>query len=152
MRNSKLPMCMVFGSNEAGIHGAGAAKYAEKHHAARHGCGFGYCSKSEVIGMDFREKVARVELVAHSFAVPTKDYNIETLPLARVGEYVGLLLDFATVRQDLDFQITQIGCGLAGFTPKQIAPMFYGKYLDNLYFDEAWKAYLPESAKFWGTK
>jgi hypothetical protein len=49
----------------------------------------------------------------------------------------------------LEFQITQIGCGFAGWTSEQIAPMFDGAP-DNCSFDEAWKPWLGDR-KYWGT-
>lgn len=96
----------VFGSNEAGIHGAGAAKDAIMLYGAKMGVGRGP--------------------QGHSYAIPTKDRNIETLPLEKVAEYVQEFLDVARTRDDLTFVVTKIGCGLAGFTEEQIAPLFKG--------------------------
>lgn len=94
----------VFGSNEAGIHGAGAAKFAVKHHGAKYGQGVG--------------------LQGNSYAIPTKDHNIQTLPLDRIKEYVDKFISFAGICPNMVFRVTAIGCGLAGYTPEQIAPMF----------------------------
>lgn len=95
----------VFGSNEAGIHGAGAAKYSLRHDAEM-GVGFG--------------------LRGRSFAIPTKDYNIKTLPLDIISAYVTVFLRYAMRNKERIFIVTPIGCGLAGYTPEQIAPMFNG--------------------------
>lgn len=95
----------VFGSNLAGRHGAGAAKYARESHGAVYGVGFG--------------------LTGTSFAIPTKDRDIRTLPLAEIARYVDMFKRFATNFPDLTFRLTPIGCGLAGYKPAQIAPMFY---------------------------
>ena len=97
-------MIFVFGSNEAGRHGAGAALFAKQHHGAKYGQGFG--------------------LQGSSFAIPTKDGNINTLPLEKIKEYVDKFLEFAYIHSELTFQLTPIGCGLAGYKYKDIAPMF----------------------------
>lgn len=96
----------VFGSNEAGIHGAGAARLACDEFGARLGQGFGF--------------------MAGCFAIPTKDWNIKTLPLEIIEFYVKRFISFAKrpISRDWNFYVTRIGCGLAGYTPEQIAPMF----------------------------
>jgi hypothetical protein len=94
----------VFGSNLAGRHGAGAAKYAMRHHGAQYGHGVGK--------------------VGNSYAIPTKDENIKTLPLGVISYYVAMFLNYARKHPQLEFELTPIGCGLAGYTPKDIAPMF----------------------------
>lgn len=94
----------VFGSNLAGRHGKGAALAARQHHGAIYGQGFG--------------------LQGNSFAIPTKDINLKTLPLNIISTYVDAFIRFAQIRHDLEFQLTAIGCGLAGYKPQDIAPMF----------------------------
>lgn len=94
----------VFGSNEAGRHGRGAAKAAREHHGAVYGQGQG--------------------LQGESYAIPTKDRQIKTLPLDKIRFYVARFIDCAKYRPDLTFRLTPIGCGLAGYKPAQIAPMF----------------------------
>ena len=94
----------VFGSNLMGIHGAGAAKFARQNHGAIYGLGVG--------------------LQGSSYAIPTKDGNIVTLPLTMIKLYVDQFIGFARNRKDLTFNVTAIGCGLAGYTPEQIAPLF----------------------------
>lgn len=123
-------MIFVFGSNEAGIHGAGAAARAYKSEGAVWGIGFGH--------------------LGNSFAIPTKDRQIETLQLETVREYAVRFLDYAENHTYLKFQVTRIGCGLAGFTDAEIAPLF-ADAPSNCYFDTAWKPFLPPTAKFWGT-
>jgi hypothetical protein len=105
IRDLKPNEIFVFGSNEAGIHGAGAAKLAADKFGAVYGIGFG--------------------LMGKSFAIPTKDENIETLPLDKIKSYVDLFLEY-TKTKPYEFLVTQIGCGLAGYTPKDIAPLFKG--------------------------
>lgn len=94
----------VFGSNLAGIHGAGAALFARKHYGAILGKGVG--------------------LQGSSYAIPTKDYNIRTLPLEHIQLFVNDFLDFARSVPHMEFQVTRIGCGLAGYKDEDIAPMF----------------------------
>lgn len=99
-------MIFVFGSNLAGRHGAGAALHARNHCGAKYGVGEGLQGKS--------------------YAIPTKDEQLRTLPLERIREYVERFIAFATERSDLTFEVTRIGCGLAGYKDEDIAPMFQG--------------------------
>jgi hypothetical protein len=94
----------VFGSNLAGRHGKGAALAARRFHGAIYGQGEG--------------------LQGNSYAIPTKDARIQTLPLDAIFTYVATFRDFARQHPELTFRLTPIGCGLAGYTPAQIAPMF----------------------------
>ncbi|MDR5172980.1 hypothetical protein IHQ56_14300 [Methylobacillus flagellatus] len=96
----------VFGSNLAGRHGAGAALWARKHRGAVYGRGEG--------------------MHGNSYAIPTKDAMLRTLHADEISLHVQRFIRFATERQDLTFQLTPIGCGLAGYKPEQIAPMFRG--------------------------
>ena len=124
-------MILVFGSNEAGIHGAGAAKIAFEHLGARWGKGVGIAGKS--------------------YAIPTKDKTIRhTLPLTTIKGYVDEFLTFARTVPDIQFQVTCIGCGLAGLKHEDVAPMFKGAP-DNCWFDEAWKPWLGDTVLYWGT-
>lgn len=93
----------VFGSNLAGVHGAGAARCALKF-GAMYGEGIGH--------------------LGQTYAIPTKDSNIKTLPLWKIECYVKRFLEFATALNERTFLVTPIGCGLAGYSPKDIAPMF----------------------------
>lgn len=111
-------MIFVFGSNEAGRHGAGAALYAVQNHGAIYGVGFG--------------------MQGNSFGIPTKDKNIRTLPLEKIKEYVDKFIAYAKMHPDKHFQVTRIGCGLAGYTDSQIAPMFKGAPY-NCHLPEGWR-------------
>lgn len=108
----------VFGSNLAGRHGAGAAKFALQHHGAIYGKGEG------------RQ--------GNSYGIPTKDGNIKTLPLEEVKKGVDRFLDYAVENPHVTFQVTKIGCGLAGYTEDQIAPMFAGAP-GNCEIPEGWR-------------
>ena len=126
----KRPVIFVFGSNEAGHHGAGAARTAVTLHRAQMGKGVGRQGSS--------------------YAIPTKDKNIFALPLEKIQLYVQEFIAYATKNPNVNFQVTQIGCGLAGFTADQIAPMFSAAP-KNCFFDLAWKHYLGEDRNYWGT-
>jgi hypothetical protein len=93
----------VFGSNEAGIHGAGAAKQARQW-GAEIGRGFG--------------------LYGQTFAIPTKDYTIQTLPLPMINFYVDSFIKSTENTPHLKYLVTEIGCGLAGYNVNNIAPLF----------------------------
>lgn len=99
----------VFGSNEAGIHGAGAAKLAQEKFGAVSGVGFG--------------------LRGQTYAIPTKDLEIRTLPLDNIEYYIYCFLVEAIEYPDTEFLLTKIGCGLAGYSEDQIANLFKGKYI-----------------------
>jgi hypothetical protein len=75
------------------------------------------------------------------FAIPTKDHKIKTLPLAKISSYVDAFIEYANGRPDVEFKVTAIGCGLAGFHHHEIAPLFAAAP-NNCSFDEAWKPYL----------
>jgi hypothetical protein len=94
----------VFGSNESGIHGAGAAKVARTNFGAQMSKGFGMSGKS--------------------FAIPTKDWDIKTLPLEVIKFYVDRFIAFAESNSSLTFLVTKIGCGLAGYSAADIGPLF----------------------------
>lgn len=96
----------VFGSNLAGRHGKGAALTAMREHGAIYGQGVG--------------------LQGDAYAIPTKDRSLRPLPLGEIRLHVRDFIDFAIFVPDLQFRVTAIGCGLAGFRPAQIAPMFVG--------------------------
>lgn len=110
-------MIFVFGSNLAGRHGKGAALYAKQHHGAVYGVGVGR--------------------TGDSYAIPTKDHNIRTLPLHYIEEYVHQFLAYAKSHPNLQFQVTKIGCGLAGYSEGQISPMFVDAP-ENCRLPEGW--------------
>jgi len=94
----------VFGSNEAGIHGAGAARVARDLFGAKIGQGVGRTGQT--------------------YAIPTKDHMIKTLDLGKIKKYVDCFIEESKNYPYLTFLVTEIGCGLAGYTIKDIAPMF----------------------------
>ena len=94
----------VFGSNEAGIHGAGAALLAKQRFGAKQGVGYG--------------------LQGQSFAIPTKDEQIQTLELKKIKEYIEQFIAFAQENNHLKFLVTKIGCGLAGIEDESMKKIF----------------------------
>ena len=116
-RNLLSDTVFVFGSNLAGQHLGGAAAFAAKHFNAEFGIGEGPTGKS--------------------YAVPTKDEHLDSLPLTDIQWHVEQLLAYARTQRDARFQVTRISCGLAGFTDQQIAPMFK-KTSDNLFVPGRW--------------
>ena len=89
----------VFGSNLAGFHGGGAARIAHNKFGAIWGQGVG--------------------LQGQSYAIPTMQGGVET-----VRPYVDEFISFAKQHPELTFLVTRIGCGIAGFTDEDIAPLF----------------------------
>lgn len=112
----------VFGSNLAGIHGADAAKQALKY-GAKLGHGIG--------------------LQGMAYAIPTKDEDLKTLPLATISAYVDRFVKVTQQYPHISFFVTRVGCGLAGYEDKEIAPMFKGCG-DNCNFADQWKNYLEQ--------
>lgn len=103
---SQLPpgVIFVFGSNLAGRHGKGAALTARQQYGAIYGLGAGFQGQS--------------------YAIPTKDYDLRTLGVESIKTYVEGFLFFARAHPEMKFFVTRIGCGLAGYSDHQIAPMF----------------------------
>lgn len=101
----------VYGANEAGVHGAGAAKVAIKWGAKMGSFGFN----------------------GQTYGIPTKDRNIKTLPLDKIKVYVDEFLLFVIEHPDNIFLVTPVGCGLAGYSAKDIAPLFNrARSMDNI--------------------
>lgn len=94
----------VFGSNLAGRHGKGAALEARFNHGAHYGQGIG--------------------LQGDSYAIPTKDEKMRVMPLLEIQKHVDIFIRFAWEHLDWTFVLTNIGCGLAGYKPEEIAPLF----------------------------
>lgn len=89
----------VFGSNLAGMHGGGAARIALMKFGAVMGNGVG--------------------IQGQSYAIPTMQGGIET-----ISPYVDDFIEYAKAHPQQQFLITPIGCGIAGFVPEEIAPLF----------------------------
>ena len=89
----------VFGSNLAGYHGGGAARVALESFGAVWGQGVG--------------------LQGQSYAIPTMHGGVDV-----IKPYVDEFIAFAREHRELKFLVTPIGCGIAGFTVSQMAPLF----------------------------
>ena len=110
----------VFGSNLSGRHGKGAAKTAL-------GWGAKYGQASGIQGK--------------TYGIPTKDASIRrTLSIEEIKPFVDDFIEWAKYHSGNIFYVTEIGCGLAGLKPKEVAPLFKEAInVDNIY--------LP--ARFW---
>lgn len=103
----------VFGSNLAGHHAGGAARTARLRFGAIEGQGEG--------------------MQGQSYAIPTMQGGVET-----IKPYVDRFIDLAYEWDQTTFYVTRIGCGIAGFTDEEIAPLF-----DRAY--DLYNVRLPES-------
>lgn len=110
----------VFGSNLAGRHGAGAAKFALDYRGAIYGRGVGPQGQS--------------------FALPTLDADLKKLSLSEIAAFGTHFLVYTQEHPEQKFQLTAVGCGLAGFTNEQIAPIFMDAP-SNVDWPPEWKKY-----------
>lgn len=109
----------VFGSNVRGMHYGGAAAFAVKRFGAIMGQGEG--------------------LQGRSYAIPTME-GMENMHAA-----VDRFIAFAQEHPELTFLVTPIGCGIAGYTPEDIAPLFAAaKTLDNVHLPDSFWKYIAE--------
>ncbi len=129
--NPETERIFVFGSNLAGRHGAGAALHAKKYYNAKPFVGQGR--------------------TGHSYALPTKDRELRTLSLKGIQLSVTDFLAHVLNNPNQGFNVTQVGCGLAGYDPQEIAPMFRLNHhvFPNIWLDAAWKKWVHPEAKFW---
>ncbi len=106
----------VFGSNLQGHHIGGAARQAREKFGAVYGQGEG--------------------LQGQSYAIPTMQMTIP-----EIKWHVEQFIQFADQHPEMTFLVTRVGCGIAGFSDSQIAPLFAGAYsLSNVYLPiEFWK-------------
>jgi len=94
----------VFGSNLAGRHGLGAALIAVNSFGAKYGIGEG--------------------LSGQTYAIPTKDVNMKVRSIEDIQESIKKFFIFVERNSHIRFLVTKIGCGYAGYTPEDIAPLF----------------------------
>ena len=75
-------------------------------------------------------------LLGQSYAIPTNGVSLES-----IARYVEEFIWFADRHPDMTFLVTRIGCGSAGYTDEQIAPLFaYAYSLPNVFLPETfWK-------------
>lgn len=102
----------VFGSNLMGHHGGGAARLAMSRFGAVWGVGVG--------------------LQGQSYAIPTMHGGVD-----KIKPYVDQFIVMAKLLPQMTFWVTRIGCGIAGFTDEEIAPLFVGALqVDNIMLPE----------------
>jgi hypothetical protein len=90
----------VFGSNGSGAHGGGAARFALERFGAVWG---------------------------QSEGLQGQSYGIDTMSGLEVfEEQAARFLGFARKHPELRFLVTEVGCGIAGYTPDQVARFFRG--------------------------
>lgn len=118
----------VFGANTSGRHGKGAAKTAMKW-GAKYGQGEG--------------------IQGRTYGIPTKDSSIRnTLGLTTIARYIDRFIQYAKDNPNFIFLLTEIGCGLAGLTPKQVAPLFKGAIkVENIYLPKSFWRILQHEEK-----
>jgi len=121
----------VFGSNLAGMHGGGAARQAFDCFGAEWGVGVGRTGQC--------------------YAIPTMHGGVET-----IKPYVDEFISYAEQHPELFFWVTRIGCGIAGFTDEQMAPLFSAaQHLANVAFPKGWRelfVYTPRSREYYISK
>ena len=102
----------VFGSNVNGAHAGGAARTAVEKFGAIWGQGEG--------------------LQGQSYAIPTME-GLDSMEAA-----INRFIEFAELHQEYKFLVTPIGCGIAGYSPIQIAPLFrHAVHLENVCLPES---------------
>jgi hypothetical protein len=102
----------VFGSNLQGMHGGGAARVALEQFGAVWGQGTG--------------------LQGQSYAIPTMHGGIDV-----IAPYVNDFIAFAKEHSELKFLVTEIGCGIAGFSVSEMAPLFKEALeIENIFLPE----------------
>lgn len=103
----------VFGSNLDGLHGGGAARIAYDKFGAIWGQGVG--------------------LQGQSYGIPTMHGGVDV-----IKPYVDEFINFAKSHPKFKFLVTRIGCGIAGFNDKEIAPLFKDAIeIENIYLPES---------------
>ena len=109
----------VFGSNLAGIHGAGAALTAHNLFGA--------------------EKYIGLGSTGQCYALPTKDKYLRTLSLLEIDIQIRLFYQHALMNPDKEYLVTKIGCGLAGYTVEQIGELF--RQVEREYAELLWSTH-----------
>lgn len=113
----------VFGSNLSGRHGKGAAKTALTW-GAKYGQGIGMWGRT--------------------YAIPTKSHDVRrSLAIHEIKPQIDDFINWAKYHQKNVFLVTEIGCGLAGYKPKDIAPLFQAtKDVENIHLPKRFWRYI----------
>ena len=112
----------VFGSNLAGKHIGGAARQAFQNFGAEWGIGNGPTGRA--------------------YAIPTMFHG----RIDDIAPYIDEFIKYAKNHPEQKFLVTKIGCGVAGFKPSDIAPLFMpAAYLINVYLPAEFWLYIQQS-------
>jgi hypothetical protein len=116
----------VFGSNLSGIHGGGAARLAHQKFGA--------------------QWLNSMGIQGSSYAIPTKSEGItRSLTIEEIKPFVDYFVRFASNCPSKTFLVTEIGCGLAGHSVNDIAPLFKEAIeIENIHLPERfWEVLKP---------
>lgn len=108
----------VFGSNLSGNHIGGAALFAKQNFSAIEGVGEG--------------------MNGQCYSFPTLDKNMQKVSVEALKESRNRLYSCAKENPDLQFLVTKLGCGIAGFSETEISNIFKGNRPSNLIFPINW--------------
>ena len=109
----------TFGSNTAGIHGAGAARRAHLVFGAVYGLGEG--------------------LMGKSYALPTLDDSLQRRTQDELTGSIHKFYDCCDHNLHLTFLLTKVGCGLAGYDEPYIISLFHGQVRPpNIIWPKRW--------------
>ncbi len=124
----------VFGSNLSGLHLGGAAR------------------KAMEFGAIYEQAIGRQ---GDCYAIPTLNAMISRpLKISDIQKHVNDFLEYAKKHPDLTFLVTEIGCGIAGFNPSEIAPLFtMALGIENVFLPAVfWKEIYEQNSKLIGSK
>jgi len=108
----------VFGSNLNGNHAGGAAALAKEKFGAFDGVGEG--------------------LTGQSYAFPTLNTKMKKVTKKALIDSKNKLYQCATENPTKQFLVTKVGCGIAGFTEKEMKSVFAGEKPSNVILPAGW--------------
>ena len=115
----------VFGSNLQGNHAGGAARIAKEKFGAVMGKGVG--------------------LQGNSYAIPTMQGGVDT-----IKPYVDDFIEYAKEHRNFHFYVTKIGCGIAGFSEEEMAPLFMRALLvENISLPQSFFQIITSQPEVW---
>jgi len=114
-----VPDIFVFGSNKAGRHGRGAAKYANDYYGAEYGVGEGP--------------------TGYAYAIPTKGHKLEALPFSEIDLAICRFIEHAKNTPQDSYELTPIGTGLAGHSKREVWSVLKREGLPrNVFLSSSW--------------
>lgn len=143
----------VFGSNTKGLHMGGAARFALDNFGAVYGQSIGLQGQSYAI--------ATLDADDNFTSDTEGNISLIKLPTERILSQINDLIQFAIDNPQIEFHVTKIGCGIAGFDIKEIAVLFKGllipenvilprEFVDPIYYEEY--LYSPAQKSFYYIK